>query len=145
MSPMATDPIVVLVYPGLYSDALTLVSNVSLVGAGQLGAIVSGVVSWQAGVGVNAPQVHQEEKISFTGLFFDSPSITLNTTTKTDVGFRGSFGGFMSVMTFNNTFNCVMRNNDFCSVASSFVNNVSSNGETTCDNREADKGRRQSV
>jgi hypothetical protein len=76
LSPTAANPIEILVYPGTYSDALSLAGNVHLVGAGQQrSVIISGPVTW-------APTTPgTQENLNLAFLTFTG-SFTIDTTGK---------------------------------------------------------------
>jgi hypothetical protein len=76
MNPTMTNQVLVLIYPGSYTENLTLVSNVGLAAATPGGAIVqlNGNVIWQPGVGVNAPQTNVIELVIFNGITMAVPN-----------------------------------------------------------------------
>lgn len=59
--PTAASPIAIIVYPGTYPAALTLVSNAHIVGAYRRDVEITGPISWTPGAGVNAPQTAANE------------------------------------------------------------------------------------
>lgn len=66
LTPSPTNQIQIVVYPGQYTENLTLVSNVFLAGAFQQGAAVNGNITWTAGSGVNASQAGANETMELT-------------------------------------------------------------------------------
>lgn len=82
LTPQATNPVVILFYPGFYPQPLTLVSNVHLFGYSLRGTELSGALTWAAGVGVNVPQIGASERIYSSRIRFTGP-LTINTTAKT--------------------------------------------------------------
>lgn len=63
MNPSAFNPISIVIYPGTYSDPLTLVSNVSLFSTARRSTNITGPVTWTPGAGVNAAQAGQREEV----------------------------------------------------------------------------------
>ena len=63
LNPSTGNPVEILVYPGVYADPISVVSNVHLVGAGQQRTVlVTGAVTWTPGAGVNASQAANSEE-----------------------------------------------------------------------------------
>jgi hypothetical protein len=81
MTPTDADPILISIYPGIYSDALALVSNVHLFGFTKRCVQITGAVTWTPGTGVNAPQNGNDEYLNLEFLQFLAP-ITIDSTTK---------------------------------------------------------------
>lgn len=63
LTPSATAPIALLIFPGTYTENLTLVSNVNLFGFGRRATQLNGTVTWTPGAGINAPQTAEHEEI----------------------------------------------------------------------------------
>lgn len=82
LSPSPTAVVDIIVYPGIYAAPLTLVSNVEISAAAHLGAIITGAITWNVGVGVNAPQTSVQEFIALGGLVIRG-GITMDATGKT--------------------------------------------------------------
>ena len=68
--PTAASPVEIIIFPGVYPGAITLVSNVHLV-ADRRNVIVTGVVVYTPGAGVNAPQTAALEFVSIHGIDFE--------------------------------------------------------------------------
>lgn len=80
-APDVNHPAVVIVYPGVYAQPFSLVSNVHLFGHNVRGCSFTGAVTWQAGVGVNAGQASLFERV-YIGRCSISGLLTLDTTGK---------------------------------------------------------------
>lgn len=81
MTPLSTDPIAVVVYPGTYSESLTFVSNVNLLGLLDQTVFISGTHVWNAGAGVNAGQAATFEVVALANISL-STTLAVNTTAK---------------------------------------------------------------
>jgi len=82
MNPSTTNKIAVLIFPGAYVVAgLALVSNVNLIGAERDACRISGTMTWNPGVGVNAPQIGTAESIELTNLLMSTAGTTLTVDT----------------------------------------------------------------
>lgn len=75
------NPAVIQIYPGTYSEALTLVSNVHLFAPTTRCVILSGAITWHPGAGVNLPQSSQQERIYTNGIKF-SGSLSIDSAAK---------------------------------------------------------------
>ncbi len=82
LSPTAASPVSIIIYPGTYSDPLTLVSNVSLTSTGRRTCIITGPITWTAGAGVNAPQAADREEVDMVLIAVLAP-VSIDTTAKT--------------------------------------------------------------
>lgn len=80
--PTQDAPVVIIIYPGVYTQNLTLVSNVHLFGFTTNGTRLTGTVTWTAGAGVNAPQAAIRERIYMRGLRFEG-AWSIDATAKT--------------------------------------------------------------
>jgi hypothetical protein len=85
MSPTSQNPVAVIIYPGTYSDALTLVSNVHLFGNARRDVVVTGSVTWSPSVGVNVSAATISEQVSISAIRFEGP-ITFDSTSKPESG-----------------------------------------------------------
>jgi hypothetical protein len=61
--PDVSNPALIVLYPGLYSQPVTLMSNVHLLGCSPKGCSITGAVSYSPGVGVNASQSSLVERV----------------------------------------------------------------------------------
>lgn len=92
MSPTRSDPVVIIVFPGTYADALALVSNVHIFGHTRRDVVVTGAVTWTPGAGVNAPQAAIGEEVDVAQLRFEG-SISIDSTVKPETGQGCAFDG----------------------------------------------------
>jgi hypothetical protein len=86
LTPRAFNPVTIIVYPGTYSDPLTLVSNVHFFGNSYRDVLIDAPVTWTPGAGVNAAQASIREEIDFAFIHFNAPtaSISVDSTAKLD-------------------------------------------------------------
>lgn len=71
IGPTHDNPAVVIVYPGVYAQNLTLVSSVHMFGFTSNGTRFTGTVTWKPSQGANVPQAALRERIYVRGLRFD--------------------------------------------------------------------------
>lgn len=80
-APSDVTPYNILIYPGVYSEALTMVSNVYLIGTEKDAIRISGAMSWTQGAGVNAPLINNQEEVMIKNILM-SGGLTTNSTAK---------------------------------------------------------------
>lgn len=81
-APDVSHPVVISVYPGLYPDPLTLISNVHFQGVEARGCSITGAVTYNMGTGANASQNGLFERVYFNKIGI-SGAITIDVTGKT--------------------------------------------------------------
>lgn len=87
MSPSQAAPVLIIVYPGTYSEAIVLVSNVHIFGYTKDSVTIAGPVTWTPGVGINAGQIANPELVDIVLLNFSpAASISYDGTTKKGMG-----------------------------------------------------------
>jgi hypothetical protein len=85
LTPTEPNKVCIRVYPGSYTEALTLVSNVAMIAEAPGDGVVeiNGNISWTAGSGVNAGQAASTEVVVFDGFLQNSGfTFTINTSAK---------------------------------------------------------------
>lgn len=87
MAPTDSNPILIILYPGSYFGNVQLVSNVYLHAFD--GTVSIGPITWNPGVGINAPQNDITESMFISDM--NISGFTINTTTKTNGGLIASF------------------------------------------------------
>lgn len=83
LTPTASDGVAIIVYAGTYPEDLTLVSGVTIASADYLSSFISGAVTYEPGVGVNAPQTALREVAYIEGMIISGANITMDATGKT--------------------------------------------------------------
>lgn len=71
MNPTSTNQVSIVIFPGIYTEDLTLLSNVNYVGlpAATLATVMlNGSVTWTPGVGLNQPQAADTEQINWNSI-----------------------------------------------------------------------------
>lgn len=68
MSPTLVSPVGLIVFPGRYPQALTLVSHANITGTSPSGVTIDGSVTYTPGVGVNAPVGADHEVVNLMAL-----------------------------------------------------------------------------
>lgn len=84
LSPSQAAPCALIFYPGIYPQNLTLVSNVHLFSYTANGVDLTGTIAYHPGVGVNAPQLHANERVDLFNLLLTGATLTYDATGKTD-------------------------------------------------------------
>jgi hypothetical protein len=79
--PDVNNPAAIVFYPGLYDQPLTLVSNVHLCGHSARGCTITGAVTYNPGVGVNASQAALFERVYVSNMGISGP-LTIDATGK---------------------------------------------------------------
>lgn len=87
LSPSPTNQVSVIIYPGVYTEDVTVVSNVDI-SCRMSGALVSGTTTWTPGISPNAAQIGDDEKLSISNCFIDA--LTVNSTGKTGSSASGA-------------------------------------------------------
>lgn len=77
MTPTPANPVVVTIHSGTYTENVTLVSNVHMIGAAQAAVLIAGNITWTPGAGVNVGQIGQAEQINLNGIAHSSGSFSL--------------------------------------------------------------------
>lgn len=87
MTPIPTraNPVVVVIFPGTYTDDLELVSNVHLSCHARRDVVVTGAVTWTIGAGINARVAALGEEVDVTQIRFEG-TISIDSTGKPETG-----------------------------------------------------------
>lgn len=83
LTPTLSDGVAIIVYPGEYSEDIEVVSYVSISSSDYLSAAITGAVSYEPGVGVNAPSTALREVAYFENMIINGPNLTMDGTGKT--------------------------------------------------------------
>lgn len=84
LTPTPTNPVTIILFPGTYSQNLTLISNVHLFAASG-GVTLTGNVAYHPGVGGNASQLHLNERVVIENLTFQTGTFVYDATGKSDL------------------------------------------------------------
>jgi hypothetical protein len=95
MSPSITNPINIEIHSGVYTENLTLISNVHLTGihGGLSSTQINGTMAWTPGTGVNASQTTLQEtlNLSYLNILFGANTFTYDATSKTSNASNATF------------------------------------------------------
>ena len=83
LTPTVSNQVNIVIFAGTYTENLTLVSNVNLMGMSSAvlhSVSINGTTTWQPGVGINAPQANATEALSLS--FMTMPTFTFDSTGK---------------------------------------------------------------